>query len=217
MILGSFDNMLKTISNDQQQMSFGNNFNVVRELMNIVSQVQHFAHSIQSSSVNDMLSMNLSGKLQEIESIITTFGMQRLMANGINTGGMQQNAPFMPNNPMHNQNFYYPSMGMGMPNMQMQQPQMMQPQPPQMQQAAPPSPPVPQPPVQAPPSTPPPAPTPQPLMQDTSGDVAPAPSSSGGGSSGPASSFTLPGLGGGGGDDKPAPGRDYLLKLLSDG
>ena len=158
MILTSFDNMLKTIINDKSLMADASRFNVVRELMSIVNSVQSLASSVDGGNMNDMLIVSIKGKLIELESIITTFGSQRLASIGIMPGTQPQQMPFMPNAPMHNQNLYYPTMGQHMygqpmgqmyaqphmqphmhpqspPPMMQQQQQSQQPQPPQAQQS----------------------------------------------------------------------------------
>ncbi|MCL2756402.1 MAG: hypothetical protein FWE45_05135 [Firmicutes bacterium] len=246
MILSSFDNTLKQIASDKNLMANVTCFNVVKDLMAMVHAVQALASANQGS--NDILQVNISAKLTECESIITTFGMQRLAACGALSGGNQQQMhqqpqPFTPNTQMHNQNFYYPTMGqmqqapmpqqpqvMAQPQQQitpMPQPQVMaqpqqivqqpvhqptpmpQPQPVQQPQVAP----QPAPQMQQAPAAPQPIQQPQPQFtpQEQSAQQAPA---SGGESIMGFSS--LPGMGGGGGGDKPAVGRDYILKLLNE-
>jgi len=130
-------------------MSNGTYFNIVSNLISLVSCAQNFANAVNHDKSGDTLTVGLAGKMSEIESIITTFGMQRLTSSGImakDSGApgqkMPQMAPFMPNMPMHGQQLFYPTMGKHMmfahPQMQqMQQMQQMRPSMPQQMQAAP--------------------------------------------------------------------------------
>lgn len=240
MILGGFDNTLKTLSADRTVMSNANSFNVVRDLMTIVNSVQGLAGAVANSNIHDMLAMSLMGKISELESIITMFGNQRLTTFGINTmpnpmmGSMQ---PIMPGMQMHNQSFYYPTMGqqqmypagnqfqtpMAPPAMQpMPQPTVMPPPPPPAPAPAPlppaepsyaPSPaPIPAPslahaPAPAPARAVAPAPVPSPAAPSPRSDA-----SSSIAKGGVLPGVSLPGLS----DDKPAAGRDYILKLLEE-
>jgi len=199
MILSSFDNTLKQLAADKTLMANATCFNVVKDLMAMVASVQSLAMSNQGA-VADMLQMNISAKLVELESIISMFGMQRLAQFG--GGQMQQPQPFMPNTQMHNQSFYYPPMGMGMGQMpqQMQQP---------VQQSVPVQPQV------APQPVPQPAPQPQVVQQPQpvpQTQLASQPVNNGESVVG---FSALPGMEGGG-NGKPAVGRDYILKLLNE-
>ena len=238
MVLSNFDNMLKTISNDRAIMSNGNSFNVVRDLMTLVSAVQNMANV---AGGNDMLSMSLMGKISELESIISIFGPQRLAAYGINAGGMAMGGvqPFMPGNPMQNQSFVYPTMGQQMYGGGYAQPAMappMQAMPHPSQHVAPAFPTehaqsIPMNPQQSAPMPPQMATSPElppsqmvaspPSFSQNAGAPPPtsqvqgAPSFSGSSLLGGALPASLPGAGNGAGD-KPAIGRDYLLKLLDE-
>jgi len=227
MVLANFDNMLKSVSSNPSVMMSGNSLNVVRGLSSLVQAVQMMASA--NMGMNDMLSMSLGGKISEIESILATYGPQRLQQFGIGMNGMGMNPmmgagqPFAPNMQMHNQSFHYPVMGGGMPPMMGVPPQMpmaappMQPMP--MPQEAPPMmAPAPMPaPQPAPAPVAAPAPAPQPVQAAAPAPVAaptPVSAPSGGGGGGMSLGGGLPGAGGG--SDKPAAGRDFLLKLLND-
>ena len=161
MILGSFDNMLKQLAFDKTQMSNMGYFNVVNDLMAVVGSVQNLAHAVNNDKTNDMLKMNCMRILSELESVISTFGMQRINANTMGGQGMPgMMGPMMPNVPRHNQDFYYPPT-MGQQQMYAQQPVS---QPQQWQQPMPQ--PIAQPQTQPHPAVAPtPAPAPAPVME----------------------------------------------------
>ena len=212
--------------NDSVLMSSPNHFKAINDLMALVKAAQGLSGCVMASNMGDALSMMLTEKVREIENILATFGPQRLASLGVNTGGgMPQMNPFT-TAPVMNQNFHYPTMGQQSGYVQPQhfaQPQPMAPQPqmqpmpvqqapPQMAPApAPVAPPQMAPQPQAEPVAVAPAPQPAPVAAES--PATSAPSNGGGGGN---VFMALPGaLGGGGGDDKPAVGRDYLLKILS--
>jgi len=213
------------------QMSYGNNYAVVNNMLAAIGAIHNLQGVLQGDNMNDAYLMNLRSKVQELENVISMFGQQRLMACGINVGAPgagQPMGPLMANQPMYNQQVYYPNaqqpQGFGAPpppppppappppppgyGQQPQQPAYAAPPPAYATPTAPPPPPPPPPAPAAPPpppqAAPPPPPPPPPAPPASS-------SSSGGGS---AIGMSLPGMGGGG-DDKAA-GRDFLLKLLAE-
>ena len=164
-------------------------------MMNAFQHIQNLKQLVQTGQIGGMMGMAIMGKLSEIEA----------MLNQPTMGGMQ---PFAANQPMHNQNFYYPQQPQQMPNLMAQMQQLMpqqpvMPEPAPMQAAPQPTPVAPQPATVAPA----PAQTAEPPVTVASGGGAnPSPA--------PAVFTMLPGAGGGD-DGKPAAGRDYLLSLLN--
>ena len=218
--------MLMNIANDRNMMSQGNNYAVVQGLLSVVQSIKNIQGVMQTDRMNDMFSMNVASKIMELESIVEMFGNQRLMSCGINVnmmGGMQQQqmSPLMANNPMYNQQMFYPQNMMG----GMQQP-MQQQYPPQQQypqQQMPPQQQAPQPIPEKQQPAPAPIAAPPPVMQAPAPEAAAIPMAAAApeaaptakpASSGPAVSMALPGMGGGG--NEKAAGRDYLLQLLSE-
>jgi len=224
MTLASFNNTLQMALRDGVLMTNPNSYKVVNDLVAMTQSVQNLTAQVMSSNTGDALSMMLMEKVREVENIIATFGPQRLAAIGFNAGAPNM-MPFG-TAPMQNQSFQYPTMGQQAPMMQPPFPQqhMQPPMPqPQMQQhMAPPAPPMP--PAAPPPApmpeaapvapTPAPAPVAAPAPPPAPAPAAEAPAApAGGGGGGPSVFMGLPGMGGGA-DDKPAAGRDYILKVL---
>lgn len=222
MLLKDFEDTLKNIENDKMLMSYGNNQEVVNNILSIVNMVQSAQSLLKMDRTPDMFSMSLTSKFMELENLIVTLGYQRLMERGINVqSGMRgQFNPMMPNMPMYNQPMpqfmpqtppqmpYYAAYPQQQYPQQPQQPQQAAPQqqtatppPPQPQQAA-----APTPPPAAAPAT---APSPPSKPTEVVDTAKPKSASGGAGAMG-----GLPGMGGGG--DEKAAGRDFLLQLLSE-
>lgn len=124
MSLKNFEDTLKNIENDKMLMSYGENQNVINNILSVVNLVQTLETVIRSDRSPDSFTINISNKVMELGQIVVAYGNQRLMEKGISAGANrgQQFNPFMAGNPMFSQQMYYPSM------MQQfsQQPQMQQ-------------------------------------------------------------------------------------------
>lgn len=208
MVLGGFDQMLKSVQGNSMMMSQGNNFSVVSNLSTAVSYIQNLAHMCQTGAIGHPLGPQLLAKLQEVDALFSSSGSQLLAMHGLAAQPMPQvHSPYMATAPVYGQAVPYQPQPMQMPPQVLQQPQPMpaampapQAQPAPMPQAAP-------------------APAPQPAPPPAQVAPAPAPAAASapppGGGSSPSVFSMLPGAGGGGDGDGKAAGRDFLLTLLS--
>lgn len=123
-------------------MSDGNYVNVVRDLMNIVDSVKNLASTVADDKSSDMLTVNMKSKLEEMETLIQTYGMQRLASSGISKGAAFMQPIFM-SSPMQQpiQSLQHNMQQPMMPNPMMMPPPMMPPPMPMMRPMMPPPPP----------------------------------------------------------------------------